>query len=501
MSARAVLDPGDECIIPAPYWVSYPDMALLADGVPVFIRGPVAGLQDHAGAARSGHHAAQQNDVPQQPEQSDRRRVHEGRTAGARRGAREASANRDRVRRDVRAHLLGGGTVHELRRGEPGLYDRTVTINGCSKAYAMTGWRIGYCGGPKELANAMATIQGQSTSNASSISQRAATVALNGDQSCVAEMNKAFKERHDFVVAGLNAIPGISCRPGAGTFYAFADVSGAMQASAQRRQRVRRISARRRRCRGGPGFRVRGARPYANLVRVQPQDARGCAGTHPPRRDNTRSQSALEASSEAPRPMNYRNLGSTGLKVSEICLGCMTFGVPERGDHPWTIGEAASRPVIRRAVELGINFFDTADVYSDGTSEEIVGGALKDFMRREDAVIATKVYFPMSAAPNDRGLSRKTILTAIDKSLRRLGTDYVDLYQIHRWDYTTPIEETLQALARHRARRQSALYRRVLDVRLAVLQGAATSPSNRVGRNSSRCRTITTCSTARKSAR
>ncbi len=144
--------------------------------------------------------------------------------------------------------------------------------------------------------------------------------------------------------------------------------------------------------------------------------------------------------------MQYRNLGKTGLKVSELCLGCMTFGVPERGDHPWTIGEAASRPVIRRAVELGINFFDTANAYSDGTSEEIVGGALKDFMRREDAVIATKVYFPMSATPNDRGLSRKAILTAIDKSLRRLGTDYVDLYQIHRWDYTTPIEETLQAL-------------------------------------------------------
>jgi len=144
--------------------------------------------------------------------------------------------------------------------------------------------------------------------------------------------------------------------------------------------------------------------------------------------------------------MQYRNLGKTGLKVSELCLGCMSFGVPERGDHPWTIGEAASRPIIRRAVELGINFFDTADVYSDGTSEEIIGGALKDFMRREDAVIATKVYFPMSEAPNDRGLSRKSILTAIDKSLRRLGTDYVDLYQIHRWDYTTPIEETLQAL-------------------------------------------------------
>ncbi len=144
--------------------------------------------------------------------------------------------------------------------------------------------------------------------------------------------------------------------------------------------------------------------------------------------------------------MNYRNLGRTGLKVSPLCLGCMTFGVPERGDHPWTIGEEASRPLIRQAVDAGINFFDTADVYSDGTSEEIVGRALKDFMRREDAVIATKVYFPMSAAPNDRGLSRKTILTAIDKSLRRLGTDYVDLYQIHRWDPTTPIEETLCAL-------------------------------------------------------
>ena len=144
--------------------------------------------------------------------------------------------------------------------------------------------------------------------------------------------------------------------------------------------------------------------------------------------------------------MNYRNLGRTGLKVSPLCLGCMTFGVPERGDHPWTIGEEASRPLIRQAVEAGINFFDTADVYSDGTSEEIVGRALKEFMRREDAVIATKVYFPMSAAPNDRGLSRKTILTAIDKSPRRLGTDYVDLYQIHRWDHTTPIEETLGAL-------------------------------------------------------
>ena len=144
--------------------------------------------------------------------------------------------------------------------------------------------------------------------------------------------------------------------------------------------------------------------------------------------------------------MNYKNLGSTGLKVSELCLGCMTYGVPERGDHPWTLPEAQSRPLIRQAVDLGINYFDTANAYSDGTSEEIVGQALKDFTRRDEVVIATKVYFPMIKGPNGGGLSRKAIFTAIDDSLRRLGTDYVDLYQIHRWDYSTPIEETLEAL-------------------------------------------------------
>src|SRR6266851_2457129 len=132
--------------------------------------------------------------------------------------------------------------------------------------------------------------------------------------------------------------------------------------------------------------------------------------------------------------------------VSVLCLGCMTYGVPERGDHPWTLPEEQSRPLIRQAVEAGINFFDTANSYSDGTSEEIVGRALKDFTRRDEVVIATKVFFPMSAGPNGRGLSRKAIFTAIDASLRRLGTDYVDLYQIHRWDYSTPIEETLEAL-------------------------------------------------------
>ena len=144
--------------------------------------------------------------------------------------------------------------------------------------------------------------------------------------------------------------------------------------------------------------------------------------------------------------MKYINLGSTGVKVSELCLGCMTFGVPERGEHPWTLPEEKSRPLIRQAVEAGINFFDTANTYSDGTSEEIVGRALKDFTRRDEVVIATKVFFPVHEGPNGRGLSRKAIFTAIDASLQRLETDYVDLYQIHRWDYSTPIEETLEAL-------------------------------------------------------
>jgi len=130
--------------------------------------------------------------------------------------------------------------------------------------------------------------------------------------------------------------------------------------------------------------------------------------------------------------MKYKNLGNTGLKVSELCLGCMSFGVPERGDHPWTLPEEPSRVLIRQAVDAGINYFDTANSYSDGTSEEIVGRALKEFTRRDAVVIATKVFFPMSQGPNGRGLSRKALFTAIDASLRRLGTDYVDLYQIHR---------------------------------------------------------------------
>ncbi|MEP6885488.1 MAG: aldo/keto reductase [Gammaproteobacteria bacterium] len=144
--------------------------------------------------------------------------------------------------------------------------------------------------------------------------------------------------------------------------------------------------------------------------------------------------------------MKYKNLGNTGLKVSELCLGCMSFGVPERGDHPWTLAEEPSRHIIRHAVDLGFNFFDTANAYSDGTSEEFLGRALKDFTRREEVVVATKVFFPMTKQPNSGGLSRKSIFTAIDASLKRLGTGYVDLYQIHRWDYSTPIEETLEAL-------------------------------------------------------
>ncbi|MEV0848662.1 aldo/keto reductase [Streptomyces sp. NPDC049954] len=144
--------------------------------------------------------------------------------------------------------------------------------------------------------------------------------------------------------------------------------------------------------------------------------------------------------------MQYVKLGSTGLDVSRVTLGCMSFGVPERGNHAWTLDEERSRPLIRQAVDGGVNFFDTADVYSDGTSEEIVGRALKEFTRREETVLATKVHGRMRPGPNGGGLSRKAIMTAIDASLTRLGTDYVDLYQIHRWDPTTPVEETMEAL-------------------------------------------------------
>jgi aspartate aminotransferase len=227
----ALLDPGDECLIPAPYWVSYPDMALLADGVPISIyAGPEQGYKISAAqlaAAITPRSKLMFINSPSNPT-----------------GAAYTKAELQALGAVLDKHpqiVIAADEMYEhiywatepftsFVQANPQLYDRTVTINGVSKAYAMTGWRIGYCGGPKAIVAAMSTIQGQSTSNASSISQRASTVALNGDQRCVADMNEAFKERHDFVVAGLNAIPGISCRSGAGTFYAFAQVDGAMSA-------------------------------------------------------------------------------------------------------------------------------------------------------------------------------------------------------------------------------------------------------------------------------
>jgi aspartate aminotransferase len=226
----AVLDPGDEVIIPAPYWVSYPDMVMLADGIPVTpSAGPEQGYKitpKQLAAAVTPKTRMLLLNSPSNP-------------TGAAYTRAEMRALADVLVENPRV-MIGTDDMYEkiywgsepfvsLLTVAPELYDRTVTINGCSKAYAMTGWRIGYCGGPKEIITAMATIQGQSTSNASSISQKAAVAALNGDQQCVADMNRAFKERHDYVVAALNTLPGVSCLPGAGTFYAFADVRGAMR--------------------------------------------------------------------------------------------------------------------------------------------------------------------------------------------------------------------------------------------------------------------------------
>jgi aspartate aminotransferase len=226
----ALLDPGDECVIPAPYWVSYPDMVLLADGVPVSVyAGPDQGYKISAAqlaAAITPRTKMFFINSPCNPTGAAYTKT-ELQALGA-------------VLDQYPQVIIASDEMYEhiywapepfcsFVEANPRLYSRTVTINGMSKAYAMTGWRVGYCGGPKEIVAAMSTIQGQSTSNASSISQRASTIALNGDQQCVAEMNKAFKARHDFVVAGLNAIPGISCLPGAGTFYAFAQVEGAMR--------------------------------------------------------------------------------------------------------------------------------------------------------------------------------------------------------------------------------------------------------------------------------
>src|ERR1700749_3790498 len=143
--------------------------------------------------------------------------------------------------------------------------------------------------------------------------------------------------------------------------------------------------------------------------------------------------------------MEFTRFGNTGITVSKLCLGTMTYGTPT-DRWPWALNEEQSRPFIKQALELGINFFDTADIYTAGASEEVVGRALKDFAKRDEYVLATKVFNPMGPSPNQKGLSRKHIMSAIDASLKRLGTDYVDLYQIHRWDYDTPIEETMEAL-------------------------------------------------------
>lgn len=144
--------------------------------------------------------------------------------------------------------------------------------------------------------------------------------------------------------------------------------------------------------------------------------------------------------------MEYVKLGNTGLDVSRICLGGMSFGIGERGDFPWALNEERSRPMIQKALEVGINFFDTANVYSGGTSEEIIGRILKESANRDEIVLASKVFYPTNPGPNGGGLSRKAIMSEIDKSLKRLGTDYIDMYYTHRWDYHTPIEETMEAL-------------------------------------------------------
>jgi aspartate aminotransferase len=225
----AVLDPGDEVVIPAPYWVSYPDMVLLADGVPV---------TPSAGPEQGYKITAKQLEAAITPKTKLFLLNSPSNPTGAAYTRAELRALCDVLVKHPNV-LIGTDDMYEhifwapepfvsVLTVAPELYDRTITINGASKAYAMTGWRIGYCGGPKAIVNAMSTIQGQSTSNASSISQKAALAALSGDQQCVAEMNKSFKERHDWLNAALNSLPGVSCLPAAGTFYAWADVRGAM---------------------------------------------------------------------------------------------------------------------------------------------------------------------------------------------------------------------------------------------------------------------------------
>lgn len=226
----ALLDPGDEVVIPAPYWVSYPDMVLLADGVPV---------TPYAGAEQDFKITPQQLEASITP----KTRLVLLNSPSNPTGAAYTRAELVALGEVLLGHpqvVIGTDDIYEkiywadepfasLAQVVPALYPRTVTINGCSKGYAMTGWRVGYCGGPAEVVAAMATIQGQSTTNAASISQHAAIAALNGPDEEMQRMNASFKARHDYFVAGLNALPGFSCRPGEGTFYAFADVSGAIR--------------------------------------------------------------------------------------------------------------------------------------------------------------------------------------------------------------------------------------------------------------------------------
>jgi aspartate aminotransferase len=227
---QALLDDGDEVVIPAPFWVSYPDMALLAGGKPVIVSaGPEQGYKITPAQLDAAITPKTKLFILNSPSNP----------TGAAYTRAELAALAEVLLRhphvvigtdDMYEHIWWGPEPFcSLVTACPALYDRTVTINGVSKSYAMTGWRIGYCGGPAEVIKAMATIQGQSTSNPTSISQRAATVALNSDQSCVHEMNRHFKARHDWLVAALNSLPGVSCLPGFGTFYAFANVKGAME--------------------------------------------------------------------------------------------------------------------------------------------------------------------------------------------------------------------------------------------------------------------------------
>lgn len=196
--------------------------------------------------------------------------------------------------------------------------------------------------------------------------------------------------------------------------------------------------------------------------------------------------------------MDYVSLGRTGLKVSRLCLGMMTYGSPSWRD--WVLPEAEGRRAFRRALEHGINFFDTADMYSVGVSEEILGRAIKDMTRRDQVVIATKAHFPMGDGPNDRGLSRKHLFDAIDGSLRRLGLDHVDLYQIHRLDPETPIEETLDAL-NDIVRAGKARYLGASSMYACNSRSCSTRPIVTVGPGSCRCKTTTTSCIARRSAR